>query len=97
MLRIVQRNKIYWLRAAANATTLGSMFVCMLICVVILWRSSVIYASENLEIQKVFGSVVKHIKADKNIKILMLSREKVTNLISKFRRILARILTYTLF
>ncbi|BDG76048.1 MULTISPECIES: tetratricopeptide repeat protein [Wolbachia] len=70
MLRIVQRNKIYWLRAAANATTLGSMFVCMLICVVILWRSSVTYASENLEIQKVFDSVVKHIKADKKYKDL---------------------------
>ncbi|AGJ98990.1 TPR domain protein [Wolbachia endosymbiont of Drosophila simulans wNo] len=70
MLRIVQRNKIYWLRAAANATTLGSMFICMLICVVILWRSSVTYASENLEIQKVFDSVVKHIKADKKYKDL---------------------------
>lgn len=94
MLRIVQRNKIYWLRAAANATPLGSMFVCMLICVVILWRSSVTYASENLEIQKVFDSVVKHIKADKKYKD---HKEKVTNLISKFRRILARTLTYTLF
>ena len=70
MLRIAQRDKVYWLHAAANATTLGSMFVCMLICVVILWRSSVTYASENSEIQKAFDSVVKHIKADKKYKDL---------------------------
>lgn len=70
MLHIAQRNKVYWLHAAANATTLGPMFICMLICVVILWRSSVTYASENLEIQKAFDSVVKHIKADKKYKDL---------------------------
>lgn len=70
MLRIAQRNKVYWLHAAANTTTLGSMFVCMLICIVILWRSSVTYASENLEIQKAFDNVVKHIKADKKYKDL---------------------------
>lgn len=70
MLRIAQRNKVYWLYAAANATTLGPMFICMLICVVILWRSSVTYASENLEIQKAFDNVVKHIKADKKYKDL---------------------------
>ncbi|QJT94360.1 tetratricopeptide repeat protein [Wolbachia endosymbiont of Diaphorina citri] len=70
MLRIVQRNKIYWLRAATNPTTLGPMFICMLICVVILCRSSITYASKNLEIQKAFDNVVKHIKADKKYKDL---------------------------
>ncbi|KLT21676.1 TPR domain protein [Wolbachia endosymbiont of Armadillidium vulgare str. wVulC] len=70
MLRIVQRNKVYWLHAAANPTTLGPMLICMLICVVILWRSSVTYASENLEIQKALDNVVKNIKADKKYKDL---------------------------
>lgn len=76
MLHIVQKNKVYWLHAAASPTTLGSMFICMLICVVILWKSSVTYANENLEIQKAFNNIVKHIKADKKYKDLDIIERK---------------------
>ncbi|QKX03229.1 tetratricopeptide repeat protein [Wolbachia endosymbiont of Litomosoides sigmodontis] len=42
----------------------------LLICATILLRVSTVHANENLEIQKAFDSVAKHIKADKKYKDL---------------------------
>ncbi|WCR57812.1 tetratricopeptide repeat protein [Wolbachia endosymbiont of Ctenocephalides felis wCfeJ] len=71
MVHIVQKSKIYWLRAGVMSMcgySASAMFVCILICSMILLKFSPAYANENLEIQEVFDNVAKYIKADDKYK-----------------------------
>lgn len=68
MVHIVQESKIYWSRARMIPIDTATMFICILVCAVILLRFSATYADENLEIQEVFDNVAKYMKADEKYK-----------------------------